>query len=93
MVSNPVIRLVRTAPAIKDGPLAGLMKRLGRGRFASALAGYPLKVADDPYLLVLLADQELVDGREEQARYLIEAAYERFDHKRRAGVPRLHLAG
>jgi hypothetical protein len=33
----------------------------------------------DAYLLVLLADQELTEGREEQARYLVEAAYEYFD--------------
>lgn len=35
----------------------------------------------DAYLLVLLADQELSDGRSEQAETLLDAAYAAFDQK------------
>ena len=34
---------------------------------------------DDAYLLVMLADQELNDGRAEQALELLDAAYAAFD--------------
>ena len=34
---------------------------------------------DDAYLLVMLADQELHDGRSEQAEALLDAAYAAFD--------------
>jgi hypothetical protein len=93
MAPNPVIRLVRPAPPTKDALFAGLIRRLGRRRLARALVKHAPTVGDDPYLLVLLADQELVYGRKEQARYLVEAAYEFFDHKTRASVHRLYLAG
>jgi hypothetical protein len=33
----------------------------------------------DAYLLLLLADQELTAGRSEQARFLVDAAYDAFD--------------
>jgi hypothetical protein len=36
---------------------------------------------EDLYLFVVLAEQELVEGREDQARYLIEAAYTAFDRR------------
>jgi hypothetical protein len=36
----------------------------------------------DPYLLVLLADQEIAANRPEQARSLIEAAYAVYDQAR-----------
>jgi hypothetical protein len=48
---------------------------------------------NDPFLFILLADQELVDGREQQARYLVEAAYEAFDRKSDPGPFQLHIAG
>ncbi len=50
-----------------------------------------LRAEDDPYLLVLLADQELGAGREEQAKYLVEVAYEGFDQNIVAGF-RLDVA-
>ncbi len=41
------------------------------------------QVADvDPYTLVLLAEQESQHNRSEQASYLIEAAYARYDSAR-----------
>jgi hypothetical protein len=40
--------------------------------------------SDDPRFLVLLADQELEAGREEQAQALLEAAYAAFDRRLRS---------
>jgi hypothetical protein len=81
MIRNSGIRLVRPDPAIKDQPFVGFFKQLGSGRFARALVKPQPEADTDPYLLLLLADQELVEGRDEQARYLVEAAYESFDQK------------
>jgi hypothetical protein len=43
------------------------------------------KASQDPdhdgYLLVLLADQEMIAGRDVEARYLLDAAYAAFDRK------------
>jgi hypothetical protein len=74
----------------KHASLTRLMKRLGSGRFARAFFKTPATKKNDPYLLLLLADQELDEGREEQARYLVEAAYEAFDQQKESGVYRLH---
>ena len=40
--------------------------------------------SDDPRFLVLLADQELEAGREEQAQALLEAAYAALDRRLRS---------
>jgi len=93
MVPDPLIHLVHPAPAINDSAFTGLMKRQGARRFARTRPKQSPKMGIDPYLLLLLADQELIGGREEQARYLIEAAYEFFDDKTKTSVSRLHLAG
>jgi hypothetical protein len=93
MITQPVVQLFGPASAIKDRPFTGLMKRLGAGRFARPLTKPPPEVNADPHLLLLLADQELVEGREEQARYLVEAAYEFYDRKTRTNVCRLYLVG
>jgi hypothetical protein len=58
--------------------------RFGLARFGRA----PLKPARqdpdaDAYLLVLLADQELAAGRDEQAQFLVDAAYASFDRQMR----------
>jgi hypothetical protein len=90
LVQQSVIHLVSPASANKDTPFTGLIRRLGSGRIARALLMTPPKPDIDPHLFLLLADQELIEGREEQARYLIEAAYEIFDRKTEAGVYTLH---
>jgi hypothetical protein len=93
MITQPVIQLFGPASAIKDTPFSGLMKRFGAGRFARTPAKPSPEVNADPHLLLLLADQELVEGREEQARYLVEAAYECYDRKTTTNIYRLYLAG
>jgi hypothetical protein len=80
----------------KPATLTGLMKRLGSGRFVRRLFKVPPAPERDPYLLVLLADQEFGEGHEEQAVYLIEAVYRAFDRQReitrpRVAVPRLSI--
>lgn len=77
----------------KHASLTRLMKRLGSGRFARAFFKAPPMKKSDPYLLLLLADQELDEGREEQARYLVEAAYEVFDRQKESRVYRLYPVG
>jgi hypothetical protein len=62
--------------------LQRLMSRLGSGRFAPEVSETPAIRKHDPFMLVLLADQELAEGREEQASSLIEAAYDAYDHQR-----------
>jgi hypothetical protein len=79
MIRQSVVHFFDAVPATKNRPLKELMKRLAQGRLARDPA--PPEVNPDPYLLLLLADQELVEGREDQARYLVEAAYESFDRK------------
>jgi hypothetical protein len=83
---RPVIRLIRSDQVSKDTPFTGLINRLGSARITRTLLMTAPKRSIDPYLLLLLADQELVEGREEQARYLVEAAYEVFDRKTDTGI-------
>jgi hypothetical protein len=100
MAPNSVIHLVRTVPSVlvpqvpvrpaKNRPFMDLLKYLRRGRIGRVFLKPVPKADTNPYLLLLLADQELNDGREEQARYLIESAYEFFDRKARANVYPLH---
>jgi hypothetical protein len=89
MVNHPVIRLVRAGSADQDDPRPELLQRLGSGPFARAILKQQLRADTDPYLLLLLADQELIEGRYEQAKYLVEAAYEFFDRKASANIYRL----
>lgn len=57
--------------------------RYWRGRYAPwARGGIGPSRDSDPYLLVLLADQEFVAHRPEQAESLIEAAYAVYDQCR-----------
>ena len=92
MVSQPVIHLFDPSRAIKHSRFKGLMDRLGAGRLPRPDARPVRELNTDPYLLVLLADQELTDGREDQARCLVEAAYDVFDRKTTAKIHRLYLA-
>jgi hypothetical protein len=93
MIMQTVIHLFTHHPTKEKKPLPGLMKHLGQGRFDQRFSTTPAEAATDPYLLLLLANQELVEGREEQARCLVEAAYEFFDQKSKATRSKLYLAG
>jgi hypothetical protein len=53
--------------------------RFGATRFALGLAKASRKPDNDAYLLVLLADQEMIAGRDAEARSLLDAAYAAFD--------------
>jgi hypothetical protein len=93
MDRHSVIRLVSPAPTSKDRPFFDLLKRLGPGQLARAVLKTPTRLETDPYILLLLADQELADGREAQARYLVDAAYEFFDRKAKANPSTQSRAG
>jgi hypothetical protein len=80
-----IVYLVSPNPGIKDTPFAGLIKCRGTGKAVRSRLRTP-KPDIDAHLLLVLADQELTEGREEQARYLVEAAYEAFDRKAEAEV-------
>ena len=86
-----VVGLFDAVPETKNRRFKEMMKRLGQGRLARAFTPAPPDVYPDPYLLLLLADQELVEGREEQARYLVEAAYESFDRNTKASSSQSRL--
>ena len=92
MCSQAVVRLSHTVWETKYTILTGLMKRLGSGRFARGLFRKPPNTDNDPYLLILLAEQEFGEGREEQASYLLEAAYKAFDRTAKSNVYRLRPA-
>lgn len=55
--------------------------RFGATRFARRLAKNSRKPDHDAYLLVLLADQEMIAGRDAEARSLVDAAYAAFDRR------------
>ncbi len=93
MNTQTVVHLFGAAPETKDKSFKRLWKRLGSRKPRRETVKPDLDANKDPYLLLLLADQELVEGREEQARYLIEAAYEVFDRKASSNVYELNLAG
>lgn len=77
------------ATATKRAALKRLMQRLGSGRVAQGFLKTPPIRKSDPHILLLLADQELEEGREEQARYLIEVAYEFYDQYNKSCVYRI----
>jgi hypothetical protein len=93
MRHQAVIPLREPVAETKYTVLTGFMKRFGSGRFGRALFKPPPITENDPYLLILLADQELGEGREEQARYLVEAAYEAFDQKSNICIFRMQPTG
>ena len=88
-----VVNLNEPVTETKYTVLTGLMKRFSSGRFTRALFKVPTVTENDPYLLILLADQELDEGREEQARYLVEAAYEAFDQRSNICIFRIQPTG
>jgi hypothetical protein len=79
MGSQAVVYLNGRSSATKPATLAGLLRRLGTSRLAQVLCKPPAVIEEDPYLLVLLADQALDEGREQQAACLVDAAYAAFD--------------
>jgi hypothetical protein len=85
-----VMHLNKDGVKTKHASLTRLVKRLGSARFAQVFFKAPPTKKNDPYLLLLLAEQELDEGREEQARYLIEAAYEAFDRQKESRVYKLY---
>src|ERR1700742_204765 len=54
-------------------------RRIGWTRFTRGAGRSRTRPRLDPYTLVLLADQEFLDGRGEQAMTLLDAAYAAFD--------------
>lgn len=92
MIAQPVIYLSDLTPKTKAHPFKDLMKSFRSGRLTRPLADPVAELHTDPYLLLLLADQELVEGRKEQAGCLIEAVYDFFDRKTRANVHILQVA-
>ncbi len=82
MCSQAVIYLDSHVTDTKHTALARLMKRLGSSWFARVLSKPAPMTQDDPYLLLLLADQAFDAGREEQAIYLVETVYEVFDRQK-----------
>jgi hypothetical protein len=66
-------------PASETSPIP--FNRFGATRFARGLAKTNRQPDQDAYLLVLLADQERIDGRDAEARSLLEAAYAAFDRR------------
>jgi hypothetical protein len=86
---SPFVIAAGLSPVRDDHPIAGLdqhrMHALRQWRPSPAqLLHLPIaRLHDaDPYLFVLLADQELGERRPEQAESLIEAAYSAYDQCR-----------
>jgi hypothetical protein len=79
MRQKTVIYLKNAVERPKQTVLTALMNRLGSSRFSRTPCTQHPTARTDPYLLILLAAQEFEEGREQQAKYLIEAAYDAFD--------------
>ena len=58
-----------------------IFRRFGVTRSARGSVTTDTRSDLDGYLLVLLADQELIAGRDLQAETLLDAAYAAFDHQ------------
>jgi hypothetical protein len=79
---NQVVTYLNShAAATKRATPKRLMQRFGSGRVAQGFLRGPPVRKSDPYLLLLLADQEFDQGREKQAGYLVEAAYKAYDQQ------------
>jgi hypothetical protein len=81
MVLESVIPLRARAAKHNPWSLPMVLKRLGRTRFGRSGAKAAAHVVEDAYMLVLVAEQEIVAGRKEQARSLLDAADAAFDRK------------
>jgi hypothetical protein len=78
-VRPPFIHLVSSRQQTEDQAYAKPKKCAAPDRIAQALSIAAPKPNIDPHLLLHLAERELIEGREDQARHLVEAAYEIFD--------------
>jgi len=67
--------------SVRGGKLASwaVFRRFGLTRFIRGSVKTNTHLDLDGYLLVLLADQELTAGRDQQAQALLDAAYATFD--------------
>ena len=71
----------RIFPRLHHSGSAAFVRKPAVGKIMPRFIASPSHDAD-PYLLVLLADQEIAANRPEQARSLIEAAYAVYDQGR-----------
>jgi hypothetical protein len=81
MLPPPLSPWNRVASEAKPREYITSINRTSPGCVVRTLFDPPKKPREDSYLFVLIADQELAEGREEQARFLIDAAYESFDRR------------
>jgi hypothetical protein len=79
MTSQPIVPLRARAAEHDPSAFPLVLKRPGRTWFAR-FGAEPARQAD-PYLLVLVAEQEIRAGREQDARTLVDAAYAAFDRR------------
>ena len=92
MIMQTVIHLFGPDSAIEEKHLPRLMRRRDPSRLNQSLPTPPTEASTNPYLLLLVANQELAEGREDQAKCLVEAAYELFDRKAEVVAFKLYLA-
>jgi hypothetical protein len=78
-------------PALWATP--AVIKRSGLLRIAVRAAQADAQIGLDAHLLMLLADQELVAGRDQQAEALLDAAFAAYDRKTHGRSIRPGLAG
>lgn len=76
-----VVTYLNSHPAARQALETRLMKQLGSGLHAQGFVTSPPVRQIDPYFLLLLADQEFHEGHEQQAMYLVEAAYVAYDQQ------------
>jgi len=75
MISQAVIPLrLHMAKRNQSG-----LQPVGRASFARSGVNFAGHLVEDAYLLVLLAEQAIRAGRDEQAYTLVDAAYAAFD--------------
>ena len=90
MCSQVVMHLHNHVGATGHTVLTGVMKRRGSSQPVRNHAKVPSTADNNPFVLVLLADQEFSEGREEQAIFLLDAAYKAFDKKAKTAIYRRH---
>jgi hypothetical protein len=90
MRSQTIVHLHNPDNETKNTTLKGLIRRLNSSLFVRSQAKAHPTIDNDPYALILLAKQEIVEGREEQAKCLVDAAYEAFDKMAKTTIARVH---
>jgi len=79
MLPRLVLPAYQSFVETKEETFILLTRAMRPKRPARDVAGPAVPPGIDPYVLALLATQELAEGRSEQARHLIETVYEMFD--------------